>query len=148
MAIKYDNFNAIEDDRSFAFGEIWKVRDCLVSLLPTDRVNVVRTIHPCRLVVITQNCDENDNKYFPIIRVAPLASNTRYLQKFDIKLIKDIDAQGINKDCMIQMHLEQPMLKVDLFEKVGYISEDKEFEVIALEAELIGLDLGGEEDIE
>ena len=146
MVTKYKDFDVIEDDRSFAWGEIWKVRDALVTLLPTDRVNVPRNIHPCRLIVITQNCEENNNKYFPVIRVAPLASDIKYQQKFDILLKKDIDATGIDKTCMIQMHLEQPMLKKDLFEKVGEVSEDKLYEIIALEADLIGLDLDGQND--
>ena len=65
--------------------------------------------------------EENNNKYFPVIRVAPLASDIKYQQKFDILLKKDIDATGIDKTCMIQMHLEQPMLKKDLFENNKYI---------------------------
>ena len=146
MVNKYQNFHVIEDDRSFIFGEIWKVRDELVSLLPTDRVNVNRTIHPCRLVVVTQSCMENSNKFFPIIRVAPLASDIRYKQKFDIELQKGIDATGIDKTCMIQMQLEQPMLKKDLYEKIGEISEDKEYEVTVIQSELIGLDLGQDDN--
>ena len=38
------------------------------------------------------------------------------------------------------------MLKKDLFEKVGEVSEDKLYEIIALEADLIGLDLDGQTD--
>lgn len=148
MVDKYKSVDVIEDDRQFGFGEIWKVRDELISLLPTDRVQVKRHVHPCRLIVITQNCEENNNKYFPLIRVAPLAHDIKFREKFDILLNKGIDTTGADKTCMLQLQLEQPMLKKDLYEKIGDISDDKKFEVIALKAELMGLDLEGEEEDE
>ena len=139
---KYRTFNAIEDDRQFGFGEIWKVRDELVSLLPTDRVAVNRRVHRCRLVVITQQCDDNNNPLFPVISVAPLASNIKFLQKYDILLKRNVSAFGIDSDeCMIQMQLKQPMLKKDLFEKVGYVAEETKEEIIVIETELIGLEI-------
>ena len=149
MVDKYKRYSIIEDDREFVFGDVWKVRDELISLLPADRVKGQRNIHPCRLVVITQSCDENNNKYFPIIQVAPLTSKMKFMQKFDIPLEKDTDIFDTNEDkCMLRMQLEQPMLKKDLYEKVGYISEDKKYEVIALKAELMGLDLDGDDTSE
>lgn len=149
MASKYKTFEDVEDDREFQFGQIWKVRDKFVSLLPVDRVDVKRTVHPCRLIVITQNCDENSNKLFPIIKVAPLASETKYLQKYDVLLEKDRNAFGIDKDkCMVQMQLEQPMLKKDLYEQIGNISDEKKFELLAIEAELIGIDIETDDDSE
>ena len=141
MVDKYKKYSIIEDDREFVFGDVWKVRDELVSLLPSDRVENTRKLHTCRLVVITQNCDENNDKYFPVIQVAPLTTKIKYKQKFDIELKKGVDIFDTNADtCMIQMQLEQPMLKKDLYEKVGYISDDKKYEVMALKLELTGLD--------
>lgn len=147
MVNKHESYESIEDEREFCVGDVWKVRDELVTLLPSDRVNNKRNFHPCRLVVITQNCIENNNKFFPVVQVAPLSTTIKYKQKFDIELNKGVDIFDTNADqCMLQMQLEQPMLKKDLFEKVGYISEDKRYEIIVVKAELMGLDLGDEED--
>ncbi len=146
MVNKYKKRKDIEDDREFIFGEVWKVRDELISLLPTDRMKCKRNLHPCRLVVITQNCDKNNMKYYPVIQVAPLTTKTQFKEEFDILLEKDVDIFNTNANkCMMRIQLEQPMLKKDLHEKVGYISEDKRYEIIALKAELMGLDLGEEE---
>ena len=38
MAEQYKSVNDIKDNRDFAFGEIWKLRDELIRLLPSDRV--------------------------------------------------------------------------------------------------------------
>lgn len=147
MVDKYQNFEALEDDREFCFGDVWKVRDELISFPRADRVEGKRNIHFCRLVLITQNCDENNNKYSPIIQVAPLSTTVQFQGKFDILLHKNIDIFDTNAEqSMIELQLEQPMLKKDLFEKVGYISEEKMYEIIALKSELMGLDLN-EEDI-
>ena len=135
---KHNNLTDIEDDRAFTCGEIWKIRDELVSLLPGDRVSGIReTFHRCRTVVILQNTDENSDPTYPIIRVAPLTSTVEFKTAFDI-LLEPSD--GVNKECMLSVQLAQPILKKDLFECVGSISDDKLYEMLALESYIIGLD--------
>lgn len=149
MVNKYKQFESLEDDRIFSPGDVWKIRDELISFPSADRVKGKRNVHPCRLVLITQNCEENSNKYFPIIRVAPLSTQIKHQQKFDILLDKGVDIFGTNSQkCMIELQLEQPILKKDLFEKVGYISDDKWNEVIALKTEIMGIDLSDEYELE
>ena len=149
MVNRYKKNESLEDDRQFSPGDVWKVRDELISFPSVDRVVDKRNFHFCRLVVITQNCEENNNKYIPIIQVAPLSTQVRFQQRFDILLNKGVDIFDTNaQQCKLELDLEQPILKKDLFEKVGHISDDKWNEVVALKAEMMGLDLFGEDELE
>lgn len=144
MVKTYNARDDLKDSREFSFGEIWKLRDELITLLPTDRVAGQRKIYASRTVVVVQNCLENNDEETLIIEVAPLTTTTRFLQKFDVLLQPNED--GIKRDdvraeCMAQIHLSQPMLKKDMYEKVGEISEEKKEEIAAIKLSLLGIDL-------
>lgn len=139
MADKYTTWNELKDNRSFSYGDIWLVRDELIQLIPSDRLEDNRTIYRSRAVVIVQNCDENDDEESLLIRVAPLTTQTRFLMKFDVLLKPGID--GVKSECMAQIQLSQPVLKKDLFKVVGKISDEKKEEMAAVKLELLGIQL-------
>jgi len=66
MVRTYSKRADLKDSREFAYGEIWKLRDELIRLLPSDRLEGDRHIYPSRTVVIVQNClENNDEESFP-----------------------------------------------------------------------------------
>lgn len=141
MVRTYSKRADLKDSREFAYGEIWKLRDELIRLLPSDRLEGDRHIYPSRTVVIVQNCLENNDEESLIIEVAPLTTTIRYLQKFDVLLSPDKD--GVIQDSMVQVQLSQPVLKKDLYEKVAEISSEKKEEIAAVKLNLLGIDLSG-----
>lgn len=86
MVELYKDVQDLKDTREFAFGEIWKLRDELIRLLPSDRVVDKRKIHYSRTVLVVQNCLENNDEESLLIRVAPITTTIRFLQKFDVLL--------------------------------------------------------------
>lgn len=144
MVRTYKDREKLKDSREFAFGEIWKVRDELIRLLPSDRMDDKRTIYPSRTVVIVQNCLENNDEESLLIRVAPLSTTVEYLQKFDVLLLpneENVKKDDVKEKCMAQIQLSQPILKKDMFEKVGEISKEKKEEIAAVKLSLLGIDL-------
>lgn len=144
MVKTYSERIDLKDKREFAFGEIWKLRDELIRLLPSDRMDGERKIYPCRTVVIVQNCLENNDEESLLIRVAPLTTTTEYLQKFDVLLLpneENVKKDDVKDKCMAQIQLSQPILKKDLFQKVGEISQEKKEEIAAIKLNLLGIDL-------
>lgn len=147
MVTKYNDKESLKDNRIFAFGDIWKVRDELIRLLPTDRIDVDRNIHPSRTVIIIQNCLYNNDEESLLIRIAPLAHQVKYQDVFDILLYPDEDGNihdGVDKICMVQLQLSQPILKKDLYEKVGEISTEKKEEIAAIGLSLLGIEFRDE----
>ncbi|MBC8587473.1 type II toxin-antitoxin system PemK/MazF family toxin [Paratissierella segnis] len=144
MSKQYKDLEALKDDREFAFGKIWKLRDELIRLLPSDRVVNKRNLHPSRTVLVVQNCLENNDEESLLIRVAPITTTIRFLQKFDVLLYPnegDIKRDDVLRKCMAQIQLTQPILKKDMYEKVGEISNEKKEEVAAIKLELLGINL-------
>lgn len=139
MSELYNEVKDLKDTREFAFGEIWLLRDKLIRLLPSDRVLGKRQTYPSRAVLVVQNCLENNDEESLLIRIAPLSTTIRFEQKFDIRLYPDADE--VKNECMAQIQLTQPILKKDMFKKVGMISDDKKQEVAAAKLELLGVDL-------
>ncbi|HHV35911.1 MAG TPA: type II toxin-antitoxin system PemK/MazF family toxin [Syntrophomonadaceae bacterium] len=137
----YSKRDNLKDSRRFAYGDVWKLRDELIRLLPSDRLVRRRKIYASRTVVVVQNCLENNDENSIIIEVAPLTTTTKYLQKFDVLLLRDKD--GVKQDCMVQVQLSQPVLKKDLFKKVAEISPEKKEEIAAVKLNLLGIDLNG-----
>lgn len=144
MAEKYKDRSVIKDKRQFQFGDIWKVKDELVTLLPSDRVQNGRNPHYCRTVVIIQNCLENCDEESPIIRIAPLAHRIEFAENFDVLLDPDLPDKkrdGVDTECMVQLQLAQPILKIDLYEKVAEVSQGKKEEIMATILNMVGIDL-------
>ena len=64
--------------------------------------------------------------------------------KFDVLLYpneEDIKKDDVLTKCMAQIHLVQPVLKKDMYEKVGEISVEKKEEIAAIKLELLGINL-------
>lgn len=139
MVDKYTTWNELKDNRRFSYGQLWLVRDELIHLLPSDRLEEHRNTYPSRAVVIVQNCDENADEESLLIRIAPLSTQTRFLQKFDVLLFPETD--GVISKCMAQVQLSQAVLKKDLFKPVGEISTEKKEEIAAVNLELLGIEL-------
>lgn len=139
MADKYTTWKELKDKRDFSYGDIWLVRDELIRLMPSDRLEDIRHIYPSRAVVIVQNCDENNDEESILIRVAPLSTQIRFLQRFDVELVPGKD--GVKEACMAQIQLSQPVVKKDLFKTVGKISDEKKEEIAAVKLELLGIQL-------
>ncbi|MCM3761020.1 type II toxin-antitoxin system PemK/MazF family toxin [Alkalihalobacillus oceani] len=144
MVRTYNARDDLKDSREFSFGDIWKLRDELITLLPTDRIDGKRKLYPSRTVVVVQNCLENNDEESLIIEVAPLTTTTRFLQKFDVLLHPnegEKERDNVKEECMAQIHLSQPMLKKDMYEKVGEISTEKKEEIAAIKLNLLGIDI-------
>lgn len=144
MSRQYRDLEVLKDNREFVFGEIWKLRDELIRLLPSDRVVSKRKLHPSRTVIVVQNCLENNDEDSLIVRVAPITSTIQFFGKFDVLLYpneEDIKKDDVLTKCMAQIHLVQPVLKKDMYEKVGEISVEKKEEIAAIKLELLGINL-------
>ena len=142
MSEQYNDLDELKDTREFAFGEIWLLRDELIRLLPSDRIINRRNMHYARSVVVVQNCLENNDEESLVIRIAPLSTTIRFEQKFDVRLHPNDD--GVRSECMAQVQLTQPILKKDMFKKVGEISDTKKQQIAATKLELLGIDLNEE----
>lgn len=139
MSGQYNEVSDLKDTREFEFGEIWLLRDKLIRLLPSDRVVNKRNMHHSRAVLVVQNCLENNDDESLLIRIAPLSTTIRFEKKFDIRLHPATDE--VKDECMAQVQLTQPILKKDMFKRVGMISDDKKQEIAAAKLELIGVNL-------
>ncbi len=144
MSRPYKAVETLKDNRKFTFGEIWKLRDDLIRLLPSDRVINMRNFHPSRTVIVVQNCLENNDEESLLIRIAPLSTTIKYQQRFDVLLQPNegnIKNDDVLEKCMAQIQLTQPVLKKDMYEKVGEISTAKKEEIAAITLELLGINL-------
>jgi mRNA interferase MazF len=72
----------------------------------------------------------------PIVTVAPLSHRTDLKRKFDVLLY--VGKDNVKKDCIAQMQLIQPICKVDLGEYLGFISTEKQAEIMDAFLEMIG----------
>ncbi len=139
MVDKYTTWGELKDNRRFSYGEIWLLRDELIGLLPSDRIEGHRHLYPSRAVVIVQNCDENDDEESVLIRVAPLSSQIKFLGEFDVLLLPGID--GVKTECIAQVQLSQAVIKKDLYRLVGEISDGKKAKIAAATLALLGIEL-------
>ncbi|MNC32802.1 hypothetical protein D3C81_358460 [compost metagenome] len=127
---------ALFDDRKFNFGDVWIVTDEFVTMPQADHTGT-RKRHNERWVVVTSNNEENFHPLCPIITVAPLSHQIQLLKKFDLMLKKENDS--VNVDSLLQIKLMQPLLKKDLKEYKGAISEDRKIDLQVLIEDFFGL---------
>lgn len=138
MAELYKGRDNLKDNREFIFGEIWKLKDELIRQVKK------RNVHHSRVVVVVQNCLENNDEDSLLIRIAPITTTIQFLQKFDVLLYPnegDIKRDDVLRKCMVQVQLTQPILKKDMYERVGEISTLKKEEIAAIKLELLGINL-------
>lgn len=132
----YSSRKDLRDEREFHFGSIWKVDDQDVAIPQIDKLGD-RTIHQERWVVVISNNSENYHPLCPIVTVAPLSHRTDLKRPFDLELFQSRD--NVKLDCLLQLKLSQPILKVDLYENQGEISEEAKTELQVLLDEYYGL---------
>ena len=138
---------SLRDERTFAFGEIWSIKDKLVSFPATDTEIVKdtfkeRNMHVSRPVIIAQNCESNNDPNDEIIQVIPLTSSTTNKRKHDVLLDPAVD--GVMKHSLALCNLLQPVLKIDLYDCINEIGEDSKDNILAILVTRLGMDL--EED--
>lgn len=121
------------------FGEVFLINDRLISIPDADRVRDERNLHPERRVVIVQN-DEGIYSSFPTLLVAPLSTRTDLKRKYDILVLKDQEP-AVTEDVLIHMNLIQPILRADLGDSTGILSEDKRDEILRVAQKLFGLEI-------
>lgn len=131
------------DSRVFTYGEIYKIKDELVSF-PEEKYTKGRTKHNSRLVCIIHHCESNSDKYIWTINAAPLSSQVRMKRDTDLE-ISPTGGNYIDRDSLIRLGAAQPFLKNDLKGPVGTLSEEQLLMLSALQAKLAGIDLGIEE---
>lgn len=119
----------------FEVGEIWSIKDELISIPYADRSTAPREFHEWRTVVIAHNNILNSDPTWPIVMVAPLSHRTDLMRDYDLEVLPGRD--GVREHSIIRLSLVQPVLKVDLDRKFGRLSEEKLLEMLAIEREML-----------
>jgi mRNA-degrading endonuclease toxin of MazEF toxin-antitoxin module len=132
----YNSRKDLIDERLFEFGSVWKVDDRHVSIPQVDRLDS-RKMHKERWVVVVSNNNENFHPLCPIVTVAPLSHRVDLKRLYDLELSPEKDNVAI--PCLLQLKLIQPILKVDLYEEQGHISEEAKEELQVLLEDFYGL---------
>jgi len=132
----YRNNRDFFDSREFNFGQVWKLDDSEIVIPQIDHLGT-RTIHTERWVVVISNNSENYHPLCPIVTVAPLSTRSDLKKLHDLELSKAND--NVKEDCLLQLKLAQPILKKELYELKGYISDDKKVELQVLLETFFGL---------
>lgn len=127
--------HAIFIRREVEFGEVYFVKDNLISIPDADRVVEGRTRHDSRRVLIAQN-DETNYTNYPVVLVAPLTTRTDTKRRFDIEL-RPPD-EPVDKPALVRLKLLQPILRVDLGSCAGMLSREKQGEVMAALLSMFG----------
>lgn len=133
----YASREQLKDTRMFSFGSIWKINDFDVHIPQVDKVGSKRTRHSERWVVVISNNNENFHPLCPIVTVAPLSSRVDLKKQHDLELNTSDDNVAVN--CLLQLKLMQPILKVDLYDNKGEISEEAKVETQVLLEDFFGL---------
>lgn len=136
MTPRFANKRALFDDRKFNFGEVWLVDDNLINMPHVDHIGARRS-HQDRWVVVISNNVENVHPLCPIVTVAPLSHRVELMKEHDLLLESSED--NVNCDCLLQIKLTQPVIKKDLRDCKGPISEDKKVELQVLLEDFYGL---------
>lgn len=128
---------AILINREIEFGEVYLVDDRLISIPDADRVRSGRTYHETRRVVIIQN-NELNYTTFPLVQIAPLAHFTGHnKRRFDILLEPNEEQGTIETASIVHLTLSQPMLRIDLGDRLGTLSRKKSAEITAALLEML-----------
>ena len=133
---KYQSREELIDEREFNFGSVWKVDDRDVGIPQIDKLDS-RNFHAERWVVVISNNSENFHPLCPVVTVAPLSHRTDLKRPFDLELFSSHDS--VKVDCLLQLKLSQPILKVDLYECQVEISIEKKEELMVLLEDYYGL---------
>ncbi|MDI6706672.1 MAG: type II toxin-antitoxin system PemK/MazF family toxin [Bacillota bacterium] len=136
----YKNSSELIDERCFQIGEIYFIKDELVSIPDADRVENGRDIHEGRRVVIIHNHEQNNNKLCPIVTIAPFSHRIDLKRPHDlIVTLEDVEG-GLKVDSLIRLSLMQPVLKIDMERCIGSLKDYKVEELIAMQIEMLGIE--------
>lgn len=132
----YQTRNDFRDSREFTFGSVWKVVDDEVVIPYEDRLGT-RKLHAERWVVVISNNEENYHPLCPVVTVAPLSHRVELKRHNDL----DLSSQGdsVKVDCLLQLKLSQPIIKKELYDFKGEISDPKKVELQVLLESFYGL---------
>lgn len=141
----------LKDSRSFAFGEIYHIKDELLGFPDADSemlrtTHVFRKLHRTRPVIIAQNCAANNDSEDFVIQVIPVSSKVLYKRQYDIELNPQKD--GIVEESIALCTLLQPVLKIDLSEHINDISDESKDKILATLVTRLGMDLEDYEDVD
>ncbi|EGW39369.1 hypothetical protein DOT_2654 [Desulfosporosinus sp. OT] len=79
--------DSLIDTRAFGFGEVWTIKDELVSIPDADRIDD-RVIHAYRSILIVSNDSGNTNPLTMTVNTAPLS------HRVDLKRLGDIELRA------------------------------------------------------
>lgn len=132
----YKNRRDFNDSREFDFGSVWLVDDREVSIPREDKLGG-RNFHKERWVVVISNNSENYHPLCPTVTIAPLSHRVDLKRPNDLQLSSSEDNVAV--DCLLQLKLSQPIIKRELYECKGDISDAKKVELQVLLEEYYGL---------
>ena len=139
----YQSKRDLFDARNFSFGQVWKLDDNEIVIPGEDHLGT-RVVHKERWVVVISNNSGNYHPLCPIVTVAPLSTRTDLKRLYDLELFSTND--NVKRDCLLQLTLSQPILKKELYDLQGEISDPKKVELQVLLDSYYGLET--EEDTE
>lgn len=101
-------------------GDIWTISDSIITF-PTDRLpKSKRTTHEQRPVLIL-SCDEDLTKVRPLTAIISPVSTVIDKMVTDFRLAAGMG--GLKEDSMVRLGLIQPILKIDLKQKIGSLEQ-------------------------
>lgn len=93
-----------------------------VITFPEERLEQSRTKHEKRLVIILQNDKDNNDPTIKICTIAPLSTSKQFY-RLDYLLKKFPDHPFLKEDSYIRMGHVQPILKINLENRLGSITK-------------------------
>jgi len=108
---------------SFTQGDVCLVEDESVVMPQTPEGK--RIIHPHgRTCIILSNPHLSKRVTYPIVSIAPTSSQVDLKEEADFPLSAN-PANGLDKDCLVMLGHIQPVKKLDVFRKIGELSDSE-----------------------
>jgi len=126
----------MEGHFEFEFGSVWIVPDQEIKFPSSDRTKK-RRLHKGRWVVVVSNDENNHNPIYPTVLVAPCSHKIQFKKPHDVLL--DPSTDNVEVNCMAMISQIQPILKSDLVEYKGLISESARQELISSIVDYFGI---------
>lgn len=101
--------------------DIFTIADDAITF-PEERLGQSRTKHESRLAIILQNDKDNNDPAIKICTIAPLSTSKQFY-RLDYLLKKLPDHTFLKSDSYIRLGHGQPVLKIDLKNKLGNVSK-------------------------
>jgi len=101
--------------------DIFTIADDVI-IFPEERLVQSRAKHEGRLVIILQNDKDNNDPIIKICTIAPLSTSKQFY-RLDYLLKKSPDHPFLKDDSYIRIGHVQPILKIDLRNKLGGVTK-------------------------